>query len=124
MPDHVRMFRALISVSDKTRLVEFARALARHGVELVSTGGTRKALALRRKLAAKAYARTAVYDAAISGWFAQQLDEAAPPYRAVGGSVIERLRYGENPHQSAAFYRTAEVRPGVATARQVQGKQL
>jgi phosphoribosylaminoimidazolecarboxamide formyltransferase/IMP cyclohydrolase len=45
MPDHVRMFRALISVSDKTRLVEFARALARHGVELVSTGGTRKALA-------------------------------------------------------------------------------
>jgi phosphoribosylaminoimidazolecarboxamide formyltransferase / IMP cyclohydrolase len=250
MPDHVRMFRALISVSDKTRLVEFARALARHGVELVSTGGTRKALAdaglpaldvsdltgfpemmdgrvktlhpgvhgallavrdneehtaamaahairpidllvvnlypfeatvaqradfdtcienidiggpamiraaaknhahvavvvdpddyvvmlqeldqhngmttlaLRRKLAAKAYARTAVYDAAISGWFAQQMEEAAPPYRAVGGSLIERLRYGENPHQSAAFYRTAEVRPGVATARQVQGKQL
>ena len=250
MPDHVRMFRALISVSDKTRLVEFARALARHGVELVSTGGTRKALAdaglpaldvsdltgfpemmdgrvktlhpgvhgallavrdneehaaamaahairpidllvvnlypfeatvaqradfdtcienidiggpamiraaaknhahvavvvdpadyvvmlqelgqhngmttlaLRRKLAAKAYARTAVYDAAISGWFAQQLEEAAPPYRAVGGSLIEPLRYGENPHQSAAFYRTAEVRPGVATARQVQGKQL
>ena len=81
-------------------------------------------LALRRKLAAKAYARTAVYDAAISGWFAQQLEEAAPPYRAVGGSLIEPLRYGENPHQSAAFYRTAEVRPGVATARQVQGKQL
>ena len=46
------------------------------------------------------------------------------PYRAVGGSLIEPLRYGENPHQSAAFYRTAEVRPGVATARQVQGKQL
>src|SRR6478752_8917065 len=44
MPDHVRMFRALISVSDKTGLVEFARALAGHGVELVSTGGTRKAL--------------------------------------------------------------------------------
>jgi phosphoribosylaminoimidazolecarboxamide formyltransferase / IMP cyclohydrolase len=250
MPDHVRMFRALVSVSDKTRLVEFARALARHGVEIVSTGGTRKALAdaglpaldvsdltgfpemmdgrvktlhpgvhgallavrdnadhaaamaahairpidllvvnlypfeatvaqradfdtcvenidiggpamiraaaknhahvavvvdpadydvmlqelcqhngmttlaLRRKLAAKAYARTAVYDAAISGWFAQQLEEAAPPYRAVGGSLIEPLRYGENPHQSAAFYRSAEVRPGVATARQVQGKQL
>src|ERR1700686_294695 len=236
MPDHVRMFRALISVSDKTRLVEFARALARHGVELVSTGGTRKALAdaglpaldvsdltgfpemmdgrvktlhpgvhgallavrdneehaaamavhairpidllvvnlypfeaavaqradfdtcienidiggpamiraaaknhahvavvvdpadyvvmlqelgqhngmttlpLRRRLAAKAYARTAVYDAAISGWFAQQLDEAAPGYRAIGGSLIESLRYGENPHQSAAFSRTSEGR--------------
>jgi phosphoribosylaminoimidazolecarboxamide formyltransferase / IMP cyclohydrolase len=81
-------------------------------------------LALRRRLAAKAYARTAVYDAAISGWFAQQLDEAAPGYRAIGGSLIESLRYGENPHQSAAFYRTSEVRPGVATARQVQGKQL
>jgi phosphoribosylaminoimidazolecarboxamide formyltransferase/IMP cyclohydrolase len=81
-------------------------------------------LALRRRLAAKAYARTAVYDAAISGWFAQQLDEAAPSYRAIGGNLIESLRYGENPHQSAAFYRTSEVRPGVATARQVQGKQL
>src|ERR1700720_3369521 len=211
MPDHVRIFRALISVSDKAGLVEFARALVRHGVELISTGGTRKALAdaglpalevsdltgfpemmdgrgktlhpgvhgallavrdnedhaaamaahairpidllvvnlypfeatvAQRadfdtcienidiggppmiRAAAKAYARTAVYDAAISGWFAQQLEEAAPPYRAVGGSLIEPLRYGENPHQSAAFYRTAEVRPGVATARQVQGKQL
>jgi phosphoribosylaminoimidazolecarboxamide formyltransferase / IMP cyclohydrolase len=250
MPDQVRIFRALISVSDKTGLVEFARALALHGVELVSTGGTRKALAeaglaaldvsdltgfpemmdgrvktlhpgvhggllalrnnqdhaaalvahgirpidllvvnlypfeatvargadfntcienidiggpamiraaaknhadvavlvdpadypvledeigqhngmttlaLRCKLAGKAYARTAVYDAAISGWFAQQLGDPAPAYRAIGGCLIEPLRYGENPHQSAAFYRTSELRPGVATARQVQGKQL
>jgi len=250
IPDQVRISRALISVSDKTGLIEFARALARHGVELVSTGGTRKALAegglpaldvadltgfpemmdgrvktlhpgvhggllavrdrndhaaamaahgirpidllvvnlypfeatvaqgadfntcienidiggpamiraaaknhahvavlvdpadyaammeqldqhngmttlaLRRKLAAKAYARTAVYDAAISGWFAQQVGDAAPAYRAIGGSLIEPLRYGENPHQSAAFYRTLEVRPGVASARQLQGKQL
>src|SRR5215468_6982277 len=217
-----RVARALISVSDKSGLVEFARALAASGVELISTGGTRKALAdagvgvlairdnadhaaamrshgiepidllvvslypfeatvakgadfdtcienidiggpamiraaaknhaevtvvvdpadyagvlaelrqhggattlaLRRKLAAKAYARTGVYDAAISNWFADQLSDAAPTFRAIGGHLVEPLRYGENPHQSAAFYRTSDLRPGVATARQVQGKQL
>ena len=245
-----RITRALISVSDKTGLVEFARALVEHRVELISTGGTRKALAdaglpvrdvseltgfpemmdgrvktlhpkvhggllairdnaehaaamrahgiapidllvvnlypfeatvakgadfdtcienidiggpamiraaaknhtdvavvvdgsdyavvlaelkqhagatsaeLRKKLAAKAYARTAAYDAAISNWLADKLGDAAPAYRAFGGNLIEPLRYGENPHQSAAFYRTPEKRPGVATARQVQGKQL
>ncbi len=245
-----RISRALISVSDKSGLVELARALAERGVELVSTGGTRKALAdaglkvlevseltgfpemmdgrvktlhpkvhggllairenkdhaasmqahgirpidllvvnlypfeataakgadfdtcienidiggpamiraaaknhadvtvvvdpsdytpllaelkahdgattveLRKKLAAKAYARTAVYDAAIANWFADKLADPAPVYRAVGGQLAEPLRYGENPHQSAAFYRTPERRAGVATARQLQGKQL
>jgi phosphoribosylaminoimidazolecarboxamide formyltransferase/IMP cyclohydrolase len=244
-----RISRALLSVSDKTGLVEFARALSASGIELVSTGGTRKALAdaglkvldvsdltgfpemmdgrvktlhpgvhggllairddkdhaasmqahgirpidllvvnlypfeatvargadfaacienidiggpamiraaaknhgdvavvvdvtdydavlaelkahsgttlaFRQRLAAKAYARTAVYDAAISNWFARQLEEPAPTYRAFGGQLAEALRYGENPHQTAAFYRTPDMRPGVATARQVQGKQL
>ena len=242
--------RALISVSDKTGIAEFSRALAGHGIELVSTGGTRKALsdagltvldvsdltgfpemmdgrvktlhpavhggllavrdnpqhaeamraqrirpidilvvnlypfedtvargadfadcienidiggpamiraaaknhadvavvvdasdyaavldeltrhrgmttlALRRRLAAKAYARTAAYDAAIANWFARELNETAPDYRSVGGRLIEKLRYGENPHQSAAFYRTPDTRFGVASARQLQGKQL
>jgi phosphoribosylaminoimidazolecarboxamide formyltransferase/IMP cyclohydrolase len=250
MTDLRRITRALLSVSDKTGLIDFARALAKHGVELISTGGTRKALtdaglavrdvadvtgfpemmdgrvktlhpkvhggllairdnhehaasmqthgiapidllvvnlypfeatiakdadfetcienidiggpamiraaaknhgdvtvvvdtgdyapvlaeltaqsgattlALRKKLAAKAYARTAAYDAAISNWFADQLADAAPSYRAFGGHLIEPLRYGENPHQSAAFYRTPDLRAGVASARQVQGKQL
>jgi phosphoribosylaminoimidazolecarboxamide formyltransferase/IMP cyclohydrolase len=245
-----KISRALISVSDKTGLIDLARALARHGVEIVSTGGTRKALseaglavtdvaeltgfpemmdgrvktlhpnvhggllavrrnpehaaalaahgirpiellvvnlypfeetvakgadfetavenidiggpamiraaaknhddvsvvvepqdyalllaeltqhagmttlALRRRLAAKAYARTAAYDAAISNWFARELADPAPAYRAVAGRLIEALRYGENPHQSAAFYRTPETRFGVSTARQLQGKQL
>src|SRR5215469_2725269 len=245
-----RVARALISVSDKSGLVEFARALAASGIELISTGGTRKALAdagvgvldvsevtgfpemmdgrvktlhpkihggllairdnadhaaamrshdiepidllvvslypfeatvtkgadfdtcienidiggpamiraaaknhaevavvvdpadyavvlselrqhggattlaLRRKLAAKAYARTGVYDAAISNWFANELGEIAPDYRSFGGHLIDKLRYGENPHQAAAFYRTPEARFGVSTARQVQGKQL
>jgi phosphoribosylaminoimidazolecarboxamide formyltransferase/IMP cyclohydrolase len=251
MTDHPRrVTRALLSVSDKTGLTEFAKALASHGVELVSTGGTAKAIAaaglqvkdvseltgfpemmdgrvktlhpkvhggllairdnkehadamkahgiapidllvvnlypfeetvdkgagyedcienidiggpamiraaaknhddvavvveaqdyqavldelaankgatslkLRRRLAAKAYARTAAYDAAISNWFALQLKDDAPDFRAFGGRLIQSLRYGENPHQTAAFYATPDKRPGVATARQLQGREL
>src|SRR5579862_8319966 len=245
-----RATRALISVSDKSGVVEFARTLAGHGIELVSTGGTRKALSdaglkvldvsdltgfaemmdgrvktlhpavhggllavrgnaahveamraheiqpidilvvnlypfeetvargadfadcienidiggpamiraaaknhgdvavlvdaadygalldelkqhsgmtsleLRQNLAAKAYARTAAYDAAISNWFADTLHYDAPDYRAFGGKLIQALRYGENPHQSAAFYRAPGKRFGVATAQQLQGKEL
>jgi phosphoribosylaminoimidazolecarboxamide formyltransferase/IMP cyclohydrolase len=250
MTDLRRVTRALLSVSDKSGLIEFARALASHGIELVSTGGTAKALAdagltvrdvseltgfpemmdgrvktlhpkvhggllairddaahaasmkshgiapidllvvnlypfdatvakgaafddcienidiggpamiraaaknhndvavvvdaddyprvlaelashsgattlaLRKALAQKAYARTAAYDAAISNWFANELGETAPAWRAFGGKLAEALRYGENPHQSAAFYKAPETRYGVSTARQVQGKQL
>ncbi|MDB5607968.1 MAG: bifunctional phosphoribosylaminoimidazolecarboxamide formyltransferase/IMP cyclohydrolase [Bradyrhizobium sp.] len=251
MTDHPRrVTRALLSVSDKSGLIEFARALAAHGIDLVSTGGTAKAIAaaglkvrdvseltgfpemmdgrvktlhpkvhggllairdnadhaqsmkdhgiapidllvvnlypfeatvdkgadfeecienidiggpamiraaaknhddvavvvesqdyqavldelatnqgattltLRRRLAAKAYARTAAYDAAISNWFAAELKNDAPDFRAFGGRLIQPLRYGENPHQTAAFYRTPDRRPGVATARQLQGKEL
>src|SRR3954449_7923848 len=81
-------------------------------------------LPLRRRLAAKAYARTAAYDAAISNWFAGALKTDAPDFRAFGGRLIQPLRYGENPHQNAAFYKTPDRRPGVATARQVQGREL
>ena len=81
-------------------------------------------LALRKALAAKAYARTAAYDAAIGNWFAQELGECAPAWRSFGGRLAQELRYGENPHQHAAFYRTGEQRPGVATAVQHQGKEL
>ncbi len=86
------------------------------------TGST--TLALRKKLAAKAYARTAAYDAAISNWFTGELGDQAPAFRAFGGRLAEALRYGENPHQSAAFYRSPGSRFGVASARQAQGKQL
>ncbi|MDR7034124.1 bifunctional phosphoribosylaminoimidazolecarboxamide formyltransferase/IMP cyclohydrolase [Mesorhizobium sp. BE184] len=249
-PDLVPLRRALLSVSDKNGLVEFARALAKAGVELISTGGTSKAIAeaglavrdvsditgfpeimdgrvktlhpsvhgallgvrddpehaaamrqhhiepidlvvvnlypfeevrrsgagyaatvenidiggpamvrasaknhayvaivtdpddygavlnalemntgslsldFRKKLAAKAFARTAAYDAAISEWFAETLEIEHPAWRAFGGRLESVMRYGENPHQSAGFYVTGEKRPGVATARQVQGKQL
>jgi len=81
-------------------------------------------LTLRRRLAAKAYARTAAYDAAISNWFAHELKTDAPDFRAFGGRLIQALRYGENPHQHAAFYRTPDKRRGVATTRQLQGKEL
>ncbi len=79
---------------------------------------------LRRHLAAKAYGRTAAYDAAISAWFAGQLGERFPQRLTFGGELAEVLRYGENPHQEAAFYRSGNKRPGVATATQVQGKAL
>jgi phosphoribosylaminoimidazolecarboxamide formyltransferase/IMP cyclohydrolase len=81
-------------------------------------------LSLRRRLAAKAYARTAAYDAAISNWFAGELNTEAPDFRAFGGRLIQGLRYGENPHQKAAFYRLPDKRPGVSTLRQLQGKEL
>jgi len=85
-------------------------------------GSTR--LKFRRAMAQKAYARTAAYDAAISNWLARETDQAAPAWRAFGGKLSLALRYGENPHQTAAFYASPEARPGVATARQVQGKEL
>ncbi|WP_420132809.1 bifunctional phosphoribosylaminoimidazolecarboxamide formyltransferase/IMP cyclohydrolase, partial [Rhodopseudomonas sp.] len=91
--------------------------------ELAANNGA-TTLTLRKRLAAKAYARTAAYDAAISNWFALQLELDAPDFRAIGGRLLQSLRYGENPHQKAAFYATPEKRPGVATARQVQGKEL
>ncbi len=81
-------------------------------------------LELRKELAAKAYARTAAYDAAISQWFAATLGEEMPEWRAFGGQLKLPLRYGENPHQRAAFYGSGDARPGVATAVQHQGKEL
>ena len=81
-------------------------------------------LDLRKRLAARAYARTAAYDAAISAWFAQVLGETWPERKSVSGRLIQTMRYGENPHQAAAFYGFERPRPGVASARQVQGKAL
>jgi phosphoribosylaminoimidazolecarboxamide formyltransferase/IMP cyclohydrolase len=79
---------------------------------------------LSRELAAKAYARTAAYDAAISAWFADEVGGTTVSYRAFGGRLAQELRYGENPHQWAALYRSRESRPGVASATKVQGKEL
>ncbi|MBE7732652.1 bifunctional phosphoribosylaminoimidazolecarboxamide formyltransferase/IMP cyclohydrolase [Devosia faecipullorum] len=79
---------------------------------------------LRQKLAAKAYARTAAYDSAIASWFAREIAFKDVTYRSFAGTLSEVMRYGENPHQWAAFYKNGDNRPGVATASQVQGKTL
>ena len=90
--------------------------------EIEKTG--RLALETRKRLAATAYARTAAYDAAIGAWFAQELGDTFPRRYSVAGSRVQTLRYGENPHQEAAFYASGKARYGVATARQLQGKEL
>lgn len=81
-------------------------------------------LAFRRKLALTAYSRTSAYDAAISAWMRGEEKEPFPVRMTIGGERQALLRYGENPHQSAAFYVTDKSRPGIATARQLQGKEL
>jgi len=91
--------------------------------ELTANDGA-TTLAFRQSLAMTAYSRTAAYDAAVSGWMAAQQGDAAPRRRAVAGQLAQVLRYGENPHQSAAFYTDGSKRPGVATAAQHQGKEL
>jgi phosphoribosylaminoimidazolecarboxamide formyltransferase/IMP cyclohydrolase len=93
-------------------------------IEELTTHDGATTLALRTALAAKAYARTAAYDGAIGAWFAEQLKDEAPMWRTFGGTLSSTLRYGENPHQSAAFYVSGDKRPGVATAEQLQGKEL
>ncbi|TNF57593.1 MAG: bifunctional phosphoribosylaminoimidazolecarboxamide formyltransferase/IMP cyclohydrolase [Rhodobacteraceae bacterium] len=80
--------------------------------------------AFRQKMAQIAYARTGAYDAAVSTWMAQALGDPAPRRRVLAGRLAQTLRYGENPHQAAAFYTDGSARPGVATAVQHQGKEL
>ncbi|WP_111559833.1 bifunctional phosphoribosylaminoimidazolecarboxamide formyltransferase/IMP cyclohydrolase [Paracoccus sediminilitoris] len=91
--------------------------------ELNDNGGA-TTLEFRQRQAQIAYARTAAYDAAVSSWMAGAIGEHQPRRRAFAGTLAQGLRYGENPHQQAAFYRNDESRPGVATATQHQGKEL
>ncbi|WP_108663394.1 bifunctional phosphoribosylaminoimidazolecarboxamide formyltransferase/IMP cyclohydrolase [Acuticoccus kandeliae] len=84
--------------------------------------------ALRRRLAAKAFSRLAAYDAAIAGWLdgATVDDDTSVDHtvwRAFGGRRVAEMRYGENPHQSAGFYRSVGGE-GIASADVVQGKAL
>ncbi len=90
-------------------------------LDALPQGGT--SFAERSRLAGIAYGRTASYDAAIAGWFAGQADEL-PRRAVVAGALSQSLRYGENPHQDAGFYASADTRKGVATAKQLQGKEL
>jgi phosphoribosylaminoimidazolecarboxamide formyltransferase/IMP cyclohydrolase len=90
--------------------------IAAHG-EAVGAG-------MRRELARKAFGLTAAYDAAIAEWMAREQGAGFPETIAIAGRLAQKLRYGENPHQAAAFYRTGDARPGVAVARQLQGREL
>jgi phosphoribosylaminoimidazolecarboxamide formyltransferase/IMP cyclohydrolase len=90
----------------------------------LETNGGRTSMAFRQRQAQIAYARTAAYDAAVSTWMAGAIGQETPRRRAFAGTLAQTLRYGENPHQQAAFYTDGSNRPGVATAKQWQGKEL
>ncbi|MEO9167409.1 MAG: bifunctional phosphoribosylaminoimidazolecarboxamide formyltransferase/IMP cyclohydrolase [Aestuariivirga sp.] len=90
--------------------------------EIEKSGDT--LLVTRKRLAAKAFARTASYDAAIANWFNRVNGLEAPNYFAIGGLLAQSLRYGENPHQKAAAYKTGDARQGILQAKQLQGKEL
>ena len=91
--------------------------------EMTANGGTTLP-ATRKTLAARAFARTAAYDSAISTWLAAEAGLDMPPIASLAGDLRQSLRYGENPHQHAGFYVTGDDRPGVASARQIQGREL
>jgi phosphoribosylaminoimidazolecarboxamide formyltransferase/IMP cyclohydrolase len=98
---------------------DYAAVLA----QMEENGGGATTLAFRTRLAGKAFARTAAYDAAIATWFADREGDPTPERRIVTGLLFSPLRYGENPHQWAGFYASGEPRPGIATSVQVLGKQ-
>lgn len=116
------MIRAAAKNHDNVAIIvspeDYGAAIA----EIEEKGGITGAT--RRLLAARAFARTAAYDAAVSAWMTAEVGDDAPPRRAFAGQLLQQLRYGENPHQKAAFYTDGSNRPGVATAHQLQGKEL
>lgn len=90
----------------------------------LETNDGQTSIEFRKRQAQIAYARTGAYDAAVSTWMAAAIGEATPRRRVFAGTLAQSLRYGENPHQNAAFYTDGSNRPGVATAEQLQGKEL
>ncbi len=118
------MLRAAAKNHDRVTVVVSPDDYAAVVSELKSHGGNTTE-ATRRLLAAKAFARTAAYDAAIAQWFSKELGDTTPGYFAIGGKRLQTLRYGENPHQTAALYRDARPAAGtLANYRQLQGKEL
>ena len=119
----VAMIRAAAKNHDAVTVVTDPADYDAMLAELAARGGT-VGSEMRRSLAHKAFALTAAYDAAIAEWMGRDEPTPFPNVFVLTGHLADRLRYGENPHQSAAFYRTGDPRPGVATARQLQGKEL
>jgi len=119
----VALIRAAGKNHDSVTVVTDPGDYQRVLTEIAAQGGTVGAV-MRLDLARKAYALTSAYDAAVAEWMAREAGVIFPETTVLAGRLAQQLRYGENPHQLAAFYRTANGRPGVATARQLQGKEL
>ena len=117
------MIRAAAKNHDSVTVIVSPEDYAAVTAEMRQNAGATR-LETRKHLAAKAFGRTAAYDAAIAQWFGRTLGAPLPDYFVIGGRRLQMLRYGENPHQQAALYEVPERRAGVATARQVQGKEL
>ena len=119
----VALIRAAAKNHDAVTVVTDSADYDRVLAGLAAGGGTVGG-EFRRELARKAFALTATYDAAIAEWMGRDEQTSFPEILVLSGHLADRLRYGENPHQSAAFYRAGQSRAGVATARQLQGKEL
>jgi phosphoribosylaminoimidazolecarboxamide formyltransferase/IMP cyclohydrolase len=115
------LIRAAAKNHDFVAVLTDASHYAQVLAEISAHGGT--TLAMRKMLAGAAYARTSAYDCAIAAWFAAQNGDTYPASLTIAGTLKQTLRYGENPHQTAAFYGGSR-RFGVATAVQIQGKEL
>jgi phosphoribosylaminoimidazolecarboxamide formyltransferase / IMP cyclohydrolase len=117
------LIRAAAKNHDSVTVVTDPDDYATVAAEMEAGNGATR-LETRLALAAKAFARCAAYDSAVSGWLLKRSGGSAPGWRALGGRLRQTLRYGENPHQDAAFYVSAGRPEGIAAARQVQGKEL
>ena len=106
-------FQSVAVVVDPARYPDVLNALASGGEIPLET---------RRALAQEAFAHTASYDSAIAGYLTEEAE--FPPALSLSFQKVMDLRYGENPHQSAAFYRSASARGGLASAEQLHGKEL
>ncbi len=117
------MVRAAAKNHDFVTIVTDPADYAAVEAEMTANDGAVSA-ELRRRLARTAFGHTAAYDAMIAGWLAREQGEAFPERMVLAGRRTQSLRYGENPHQQAAAYAGGPARPGVVTARQLQGKAL
>lgn len=116
------LIRAAAKNHDSVAVVTDAADYAEVMEAVAASGGT--GAALRRRLAAAAFARTAAYDAAVGGWLAARAGGRFPRHHVLAGTLLRELRYGENPHQGAAVYGDGGAGPAVAAARQLQGREL
>ena len=117
------LIRAAAKNHDHVAVLTDPRQYPRFLNELAAQKGS-TTLPFRRTLAAEAYAHTAAYDTAVANWFSGEEGQTYPPRLLLAATLASPLRYGENPHQTAALYVLPDAPPSVATATQVQGKEL